>query len=213
MPEIETSLLKVRAKEIIRENLKVCILALAIIPIILELVPSLLENFEVFNEQSVTLITIVFTLVSYIFAPSILKLALSLVNNKPATKEEFLDGFKVIGKAIGLGIVMGLIILIGTLIFIIPGIVALYTLYYSFYILAEDHTKTISECLSESRELTKGYKFQLFILELSFIGWNILVIITFGIAGLWVTPYVTLTEALFYEELKKVKYNPEVIII
>ncbi len=67
-----------------------------------------------------------------------------------------------------------------------------------FYILSEDPSKSITQCINESVNLMKGHKWELFYLELTFIGWWLLVGITFGIAGLWVAPYRQLTEANFY---------------
>ena len=49
----------------------------------------------------------------------------------------------------------------------------------------------------------KGYKGQLFILDLSFIGWHILAIMTAGIGYLWLTPYISTTKAAFYDNLPK----------
>ena len=53
----------------------------------------------------------------------------------------------------------------------------------------------------------KGYKMDLFLLELSFIGWWLLVLVTLGIASLWVIPYIKVTEANFYLDIKKEKYG------
>ena len=72
----------------------------------------------------------------------------------------------------------------------------------AYYILAEDTSKSINQCLSESVEMMKGYKWDLFCLELSFIGWWIIVALTFGIASLWVSPYVKVTETNFYLNIK-----------
>ncbi len=72
----------------------------------------------------------------------------------------------------------------------------------AFFILAEDRSKSITECLSESAEMMKGYKWEFFVLELSFIGWWIVSALTLGIGGLWVAPYQKVTEANFYLNLK-----------
>ena len=74
----------------------------------------------------------------------------------------------------------------------------------AFYILAENPNKGIFECLEESSNLMHGYKWELFVLQLSFIGWELLAVLTFGIASLWINPYQKVTEANFY---LKLKYN------
>ena len=72
----------------------------------------------------------------------------------------------------------------------------------SFYILAENPDKGIFQCLEESSRLMSGHKWELFVLELSFIGWWILAGLTLGIGSLWVEPYQKVTETNFYFKLK-----------
>ena len=58
------------------------------------------------------------------------------------------------------------------------------------------------EALRTSRQMMKGHKWDLFVLDLSFIGWFFVCILTFGIGVLWVIPYQETTRAAFYEDLK-----------
>lgn len=55
-----------------------------------------------------------------------------------------------------------------------------------------------------SHALTDGYKGKLFVLELSFIGWWLLVGLTAGIAFIYVWPYYRTTKAMYYENLKQI---------
>ena len=75
----------------------------------------------------------------------------------------------------------------------------------SMYILAENQGKAALECINESKLMTNGYKMDLFVLSLSFIGWALLGVITFGIAFIWVIPYINATYANAYNSLKSVK--------
>ncbi|MCY7024842.1 MULTISPECIES: DUF975 family protein [Streptococcus] len=59
--------------------------------------------------------------------------------------------------------------------------------------------------IRQSRKLMKGYKGKLFLLDLSFIGWNLLAKMTYGILNIMVLPYTAIAYILFYEELKKEK--------
>jgi len=59
------------------------------------------------------------------------------------------------------------------------------------------------EAIKKSQIMMKGYKWKLFILHLSFIGWGLLCILTAGIGFLWLYPYVGLSEGNFYENLKR----------
>ena len=59
--------------------------------------------------------------------------------------------------------------------------------------------------IRQSRKLMKGYKRKLFMLDLSFIGWNLLARMTYGVLNIMVLPYTATAYILFYEELKKEK--------
>lgn len=67
----------------------------------------------------------------------------------------------------------------------------------------EDHPDmSAREVLRTSREMMRGHKWELFVLELSYIGWILLCIITFGVAMFWVEPWMTTAMAHFYEDIK-----------
>ena len=73
----------------------------------------------------------------------------------------------------------------------------------STYILAENKGKSALACIRESKAMTQGHKMELFVLDLSFIGWDILSAVTYGIAGIWVTPYKSATKVNVYNHLKQ----------
>ena len=113
-----------------------------------------------------------------------------------------LSGFNIYLKTVGLWIVLSIIIAFLSLLLIVPGIIAALMYSQVFFILSEDNTKSISRCLSESSEMMKGHKGELFVLYLSFIGWWLVAAITFGIGALYVYPYQQVTSANFYLALK-----------
>lgn len=90
------------------------------------------------------------------------------------------------------------------LLLVIPGIVKNYEYRLVEYICAENEGISPKEAMSKSKELMKGQKWNAFVLDLSFIGWNILNALTFGILGVfYVQPYQLLTNAALYNTLKK----------
>ncbi|MBS5883272.1 DUF975 family protein [Clostridium sp.] len=154
-------------------------------------------------------LTLTLNLISLIFggvvSTGLSKFLLNFTTNREEPKfADLFSQFKIFFKALGLFILMGIAIILGTLFFIIPGIIVALMFSQAFYILAEDPNKGIFECLEESSNLMHGYKWELFVLQLSFIGWELLAVLTFGIASLWVNPYQKVTEANFY---LKLKYN------
>lgn len=70
------------------------------------------------------------------------------------------------------------------------------------YLLRDYPELTATEALRTSRQMMKGHKWDLFVLDLSFIGWILLSICTLCIGMLWVTPYMYMAHAHFYENLK-----------
>lgn len=89
-----------------------------------------------------------------------------------------------------------------SLLFVVPGIMKRYEYRMVPYLLAEDSSIAWREALDKSRQMMEGQKMKAFLLDLSFIGWNILAIAT-GIVGiLYVRPYVGATNAELYLALK-----------
>lgn len=136
------------------------------------------------------------------FALSITRVYLNLlIGVTPDVKDAF-SGFDDFWAAFKVNFLVGLFTYLWSLLLIIPGIVKAYSYSMALFILAENKGKSALECINESKELTNGHKMDLFVLSLSFIGWFLLVSITFGIAYIWVGPYMQATFANAYATLK-----------
>ena len=94
-------------------------------------------------------------------------------------------------------------IILWTLLFIIPGIMAGYSYAMTKYILAENPELSAKEAIKRSKEMMKGNRWRLFCLELSFIGWGILSALTMDIGNLWLNPYREASIAAFYKEVSR----------
>ncbi|MBP5599690.1 MAG: DUF975 family protein, partial [Lachnospiraceae bacterium] len=114
------------------------------------------------------------------------------------------EGFKKPGfsATIGLNVKMAIFILLWTLLFYIPGIIAVFKYSMAPYILMDHPEMTGGEAITASKNLMKGKKWKLFCVEFSFIGWCLLGALTFGIAYIWIGPYMQATVAAFYEDIK-----------
>ena len=75
----------------------------------------------------------------------------------------------------------------------------------AFYIWIDETKTDTMEVIKESKRMMDGYKWDYFVFGLSFIGWILLVVITFGIAAIYVMPYMTVAQAMYYDELKAIK--------
>ncbi len=111
----------------------------------------------------------------------------------------FRNGF---GDNIILGLLIWIFIFLWSLLFMIPGIIKSCSYALAYYIKCDDPSLTATQAISISRMMMRGNKWRYFCLQLSFIGWIIVGIFTFGIGLLWVAPYMAAANAEFYEELK-----------
>lgn len=94
-------------------------------------------------------------------------------------------------------------IFLWTLLLIIPGIIKSYAYRMVPYILADNPNIGAQEAIALSNEMTKGHKFDMFVLDLSFIGWYLLGAIALGVGVLFVMPYENATNAELYLVLRK----------
>ena len=99
-------------------------------------------------------------------------------------------------------IVIGIFTALWSLLLIIPGIIASYRYRMAMYIIHDDPEVGIMEAIRKSKQMMVGHKMDLFVLDLSFIGWYLLSVITLGIATLYVGPYVAATQAAFYDSIQ-----------
>lgn len=116
-----------------------------------------------------------------------------------------MDGFSFAGKIILLNIVMYIFVFLWSLLFIVPGIIAAYRYRFALYNLCEDPERGVMEVLRMSKAQTKGFKGQIFVLDLTFIGWKLLTSLTLGILGIWVTPYIQQTDIGYFHTIKSIK--------
>ncbi|MDR3051781.1 MAG: DUF975 family protein [Oscillospiraceae bacterium] len=133
---------------------------------------------------------------------SMIMIFLGLIKDQKPQFGDIFKGCYLFGKALWLFIITEFFIWLWSLLLIIPGIIK--SLAYSMapYILAQNPDLTARGALSESKRMMEGHKGDLFVLYLSFIPWFLLTCVTFGLAAIYVGPYVAATMANFYTEIK-----------
>ena len=100
-----------------------------------------------------------------------------------------------------LRLLTSIFIFLWSLLFLIPGIVKTYSYAMAPYLMAEHPEWGAQECLTRSREIMNGHKWELFCLQWSFIGWILLSLFTLGIGNLFLVPYMQASRAAFYRNL------------
>lgn len=128
--------------------------------------------------------------------------SMALSRKEYAETKQIFSGFYNFANALGTYLLIVIFVILWMLLLIIPGII--YAIAYSqaFYIIADEPKTDPLVAIRKSKEMMYGYKMKYFLLQLSFIGWVLLCILTFGIGFLWLTPYIQVSNAIFYDDLK-----------
>ena len=114
-----------------------------------------------------------------------------------------LDGVRGdVGGNILLGLMVSVFTFLWSMLFVIPGIIKAYSYSMASFIRVDHPEYNWKQCIEASKQMTNGHKMDLFILDLSFIGWYIVGAFCFGIGSLWAQAYHETTLALAYEKLK-----------
>lgn len=226
------SLLKQEAKKQLSKNLGALILSGLIIGILTG-IPSSIQNFgltsamsglkfptdpqpfidwlsRIFNHpvyRTCSSISGILGIAVSLFAP-VLILGVHHVYLKATTDEkpqfsEMFSKMSQFGTAFLTSLLTGIFVFLWSLLLIVPGIIAAYSYSMVYFILVEHPEMGAMEAIRESKRMMKGHKFELFVLQLSFIWWYLLVLVTFGLAAIYVIPYTEMAKANFYNKIKE----------
>lgn len=129
--------------------------------------------------------------------------SLRFAKGKKAEVDQIFDGFRMrVTESIVAYLLMLLYIFLWSLLLIIPGIIAAIAYSQTFFILADDDKVSGTKALARSQKMMSGNKAKFFGLCLRFTGWFILCLFTFGIGFLWLVPYMQVSFANFYDDIK-----------
>ena len=127
------------------------------------------ELYEGINNEATFKLPILSLLFSGALGIGISHFHLTFAKNGEADLPLIFDGFKQFLQSIIAGVLIGIIVIIGSLLFIIPGVIASLGLSQTYYIMSDNPGISAIDAMQQSWDMTKGYKLQLFILGLSFI--------------------------------------------
>ena len=183
--------LKAAAKEQIKGKIGI----LFLITLVVALVGGLLNAIPGIGSVASLLLTPALSL-------SLVRVYLDLTKGGNPKVADVFSGLDDFWAAFKVNFLVSLFTMLWSLLFFIPGIIKGISYSMSMYILAENKGKSALECINESKAITEGHKMELFVLGLCFIGWALLVSVTFGIASIWVAPYMQATMTNAYNLLK-----------
>lgn len=131
-----------------------------------------------------------------------IKFTLNISRGLNPSFEQLFDGFNNFGKAVLTYLLLVVSVAIGAIFFIIPGIILSLMFSQAFFILSDNKDISAVDALKESARMMKGYKTKYFGLGLRFIPWALLCVLTLGIGFLWLVPYMYVSFAKFYDDIK-----------
>ncbi len=171
--------------------------------IISYIVGSILVFFNNSSDSSamVKLVAFIIQCVTTILETGYLWWALSAKRGDDNT-DEFISAFKQSLYIIIINFICNIFIALGLILLIIPGIIVALGLSMAMLCFRDAPDDGFFEAIKNSWSIMKGNKFNLFMLYLSFIPWVLLTAVTLGIAGIYVIPYMTITIANFYDEIR-----------
>lgn len=161
----------------------------------------------VFMAASILLTSLFSALHGLLLLPLQYSYCVAFLNDKRTASgykvECLIDGYKDFLRIFGTLLLAGVYTFLWTLLLIIPGIIKGISYSQTSFILKDNPELSYNAAIERSMAMMEGYKMQYFLLQLSFIGWILLSMLTCGILNLWVLPYVVATDAHFYEFVKE----------
>lgn len=158
------------------------------------------------KDYQILIMIILISIINYIFQIGLTKYMINFVQNKKKSLKELFTNFKNYKKIIITYLYQIKNIFLWVLFLIIPGIIKKYSYSLVPYILIDNKNLKAKDILKLSEDMMKGHKKDLFILNLSFIGWHILSIYTLFILELWIIPYQKTANTKFLNDIKT-NYN------
>lgn len=189
---------KQKAKALISKNLSAAVLVTCIpLGILFIAVISELVGFSTVSSA--------LTIVEYLLMPVTATLTIAFIKGEDFVVKDKMneDTNKNVGRYIGTMALTYLYTILWSLLFLIPGIIKGYSYYLVPYILSDNPELSYNQAIDESRRLMDGRKMEMFIYDFSFFFWLLLSGLTLGIAGIYVIPYIQLTTASIYLDIKE----------
>lgn len=184
-----------------------------------ETIEEFIAAYDTYSMQTTSGLTnIIRLLVESILSVAAISVYLKMSRSpEKVTLKNFIEGLNSWYRAVLAGLWQYLWIFIWSLLFIIPGIIKSIAYSQTFYIISEYENISVTKAMRISILITNGHKTDLFVTYLSFIGWLILCLFTFGIAAFWVEPYMRMTlinayHAMLKEAIESGKLKPEDLV-
>ena len=147
-----------------------------------------------------SLISTMLTVVMWIVTAGFVIFIMNTIRGSGASFGNLLDGFGMTWRVILVNLLSGLFIGLLSLLLIVPGVLFFYGYRQALFLVLDRPELSVMQCLKESRRMMKGHKWELFKLDLSFVGWTLLAAFIQPVE-IWTVPYMKTVYLLYYERL------------
>ena len=200
---MDRATLKSKAKESLKGKVGDAIVLCLIYGLIMGAVGGILGGIVGDSDTASSIAGLVGTVINCLLIFGVYSYFLKISRNENVEWRELFNKTNLFIPALLITIIAGLFITLWALLLLIPGIIAAISYSQVYFVKLDNPDMEVMDVLKKSKELMNGHKMDYFVLQLSFIGWVILGALTLGILYLWVIPYMSVTEANFYNELVK----------
>lgn len=195
--------MKQRAKMLMKSTKPKPIFA-GLVIVVFNIIMMVILNYSDNGSISTILIYfLVYLVLSMLLMISLIWFCMKVTREEQTEFSDIFLGFKEKqGKVLIVALVKGICIYIGLAIFFVGALFPLYWFRFTENVVRDDDTMNPIKAMGKSMKLMKGHYVELIKLDLRFIGWWVLFIVTFGIAGFYVLPYTNMVYAEFYDYIK-----------
>jgi len=125
-----------------------------------------------------------------------------LVRDEEVVVRDMFDGFKEFGRTLGVYWLYSIVVMVGMILFVVPGLILAIGLMPAMYLVL-DSNYGVGDTLQESWEMTKGHKWSLFVLSLAIMGIIILGVLAFLVGAIFAIAFAYVVMAAAYDELSQ----------
>jgi len=136
------------------------------------------------------------------FSLGVALFSLNISRDKEIKFEQIFDGFKRFGDSLIAYLLILVHVILWTLLLIVPGVIKAISYSMTYFIMIDEPSLKPKEAMDKSEQMMNGFKMKYFRILLRFSGWSLVCILTLGIGFLWLIPYMYVTNAKFYEDIK-----------
>lgn len=192
--------IKMKAKESLKGNFGATII-ISLVVLLLSVIPTIADTILGNDSILAPIITIIIEILTVFLSVGLNKFYMDVTTKGKGEIKTLFWGRHLYLKAFLISLLIGIATILGTLLFIVPGIIIALMYSQVYYVMIDNPDMGVFECLQKSSDIMKGHKWEYFVFGLSFLGWYLLIPITLGLGYFYVLPYTNTACVNYYVDL------------